>query len=741
MGSATNSSGYLYVRSSISLIGTNKYRMTITPTTSSSSVWNAYGINVYAYIGSSKNYVGIFTVSDGVCSPSSFTYDFTVSSNTQVYAQGACSHCGGAEDGWISTSSADTATYTNPNSPPSTPTISCSTNPLNGNYYGESSVVITLSTVTDPDGNAVSYRIYGQYKPPGGSFTNWNGGSDDLVSTDRARTVDITKFERGTQFRFWGYAKDSNDAWSGKSNVIENVYKNRIPSTPTITCSNTIMGGNYIGEDNISLSLSTATDPDGHTVEYAIYGQYNDGSGWKNIGGGDGLLSNSRSASVNIASYARGTRFQFWGFSFDSLGAWSLKSNIISNIYKNKAPNTPTMSCSNTSINGRYIAEDSITVSLSAVTDPEGDLVFYKLYGQYNDGGGWKSLGDSNSLIIEQRSTTITISSYARGTQFKFWGFARDTFGAISAQSNTLENIYRNRVGTVSGIAPASKTITDNTIPLTWNATVDPDGQSVTYNIFVKKNNGSYSKIASQSQNSYSYNITNDPKGTLYKFKISANDGMADTAEVESPSYKKDFKPVLILPINTCTLYQNNPRIVFSRISSSDVYTCVSYNSNNYNSKNNGAMFTTSNTTVNGETAHVFKSTGLNTGSNTITIYNSDGTFNSSSITLTITVENLVNSILSEIVTKTSIDTIRSKANIARKAYVLTDTSFESTTKGSSLINLSDITSIRTALDNIRTKINTYDSNKKLQSWNSISKGNVIKRVDYEQLIDSIKNL
>lgn len=631
MGSASNSSGYLYIDSSISKIGTNRYRMTITPRTSSSLVWNEYGINVYAYIGGSKNYVGSFTVSSGACSPSSFTYDFNVTSTVQVYAQGACSHCGGADDGWISTSTPDTATYINPNSPPPAPVVSCTTNPHNGKYYGENTLYVALTEVRDPDGDPVGYRIYGQYKVPGGSFVDWNSG-DDLVAAERTANVDITRFARGTQFRFWGHAKDNkNGTWSGKSNVIENIFRNQAPSKPTLSCTNPQTNGKYVVEGSVSVSLSACSDPEGHSVSYKIYGQYYDGT-WKNIGGGDGLVANGQQATIQLGSYARGTRFKFWGHSVDSLGA-------------------------------------------------------------------------------------------------------------VSERSNEINNIYKNSINPVTGIRPSSGVITGNTIALAWNAVSDPDGQAVQYNIFLSKNGGQYSKLATQSQNSYNHNIASDPKGTKYQFKITATDGMAESEAAFSSIYRKDFAPVRIIPNATSTVFQNNPRIAFSKVKLSDVYMCVSVNSTNYTSKNNASLFRTKNVDVGGETVYVFTCTGLKPGANTITVYNSDGTFNSSSITFTINVESVSDSILGDIIKANSVSTIHSKSNVLRTSYGLGNISYETLTKNSTPIKIVHVIGVRTALDDVRNKINMYDSTAKTESWSSISKGSIIRKSDFSKLIASLGNI
>lgn len=733
---------YISATSSISLIGTNKYRMTITPYKSSSGVWNAYGINVYAVIGGSERYVATFTTESGVALDVKYTYDFDVTSTVQVYAKVACAHCGGLDDDWIGTSTPQTATYVNPNSAPPTPTISCSSNYLNGNYYGESSVVVSLSAVTDPEGDPVAYRIYGQYKPPGGSFTNWNGGSDDLITTDRSRAIDINRFDRGTQFRFWGYAKDSKDAWSGKSNVIENIYKNKAPATPTISCTNTSLGGSYIVEDIIKISLSSVSDPDGHNVSYKIYGQYYDGS-WKNMEGEGGLINNAQTANIDLTPYARGTQFRFWGYAEDALGALSAQSNIISNIYKNKQPDAPTISCSNELVGSRYIGEDSISVYINTPGDPEGGGVSYAIYGQYYNGSSWVGLGSGNNLVSTSTSATVNISSHTRGTQYKFWAYTTDNFGVSSVSSNVISNIYKNRVGAVTDISPGAGTINSDYINLSWATTVDPDGQPVTYNVWVSVNDGVYSKIATnQAARTYKYDISKDPKATKYRFKISANDGMADTPQALSDIFMKDFEPIRLLPNNYSKVYHTDPRIVFTRVRNSGLVTSVRINNTDYDSTTHPHLFTTKNIDLNGEDVYVFRCSDLVAGENKIIIYNKIGGFISQGFVLTLTYERpIIETLLSDRIRKSDIESIKTMSNTLRRTYDIDSVNFEYLYPNTTPIKISHFAQIRTAADEIREKINYYDSVEKTQNWDDISEGTIIKKSHIQQLINSLKNV
>lgn len=634
MGSTTNPNGRLRVSSSISSIGTNRYRMTINLSVKSSLTWNAYGINCYAHIGSSKIHLGVFTIpqNSGVCKPNSYTYDFSVTSDTQVYASCLCTHCDGS-DGWSAQSYADTATYVNPNSAPPKPTIKCLNYAASGKYLLETTLDAELSQVSDPDGNTVRYIIYVQYKTDSGVWQSAGDVNNCILysTTDRKVTIDITKYARGTQFRIWGKAEDTFGATNGDTEYIENIYRNQAPTKPNITCNNEdIFNNNIIVENNIRVSLSNASDPEGLSVSYKIYGQY-------------------------------------------------LKPGTSS----------------------------------------------------------WVAMG-SNNLVSSNQSANIDISNYERGTRFKFWGAAFDNFGASSQLSSEINNIYRNRKpNTISTISPISKTIQGNTLSINWADPGDPDGQTVVYNVYVSKNDAPYELLNEVVTLKYDYNIANDPPYTKYRFKVVPYDKMVNGDETLSPEYRKDFPPSIILPINNSKVYQSNPRIVSSKLNNSNIYLCVNSGGQTYDSKSNPNLFAQNIKELTDRIYMCFTAKGISTSGVNVTIYCSDGTFSSSSVTIRLTKKELSISGTKDSIVRYDRNYLLTAISDLNSAYAISGSSLSNTTRDQ-IIQTSNLSDLRNSIANIRNKINEYDSNKISTVWN---KNAIIKIKDIQQIIDAIKNI
>lgn len=172
MGAGSTASGkYTRLNSSISSIGTNKYRMTVTLGTSSSSVWNADGVNVYAVIDGTSSFLGKSIISGGSCSPSSWTKDFTVTKNTSCYAK-----CSDAVDASLASfsnqTSADTATYTAPAPAPTAPTAPTSIT-VTGLYEEGESQKISWSGAT---GTITKYEVlHSVYDITKKAWSEWYG--------------------------------------------------------------------------------------------------------------------------------------------------------------------------------------------------------------------------------------------------------------------------------------------------------------------------------------------------------------------------------------------------------------------------------------------------------------------------------------------------------------------------------------------------------------------------------------
>lgn len=215
----------------------------------------------------------------------------------------------------------------------------------------------------------------------------------------------------------------------------------------------------------------------------------------------------------------------------------------------NTPPYTPRISCTNSKVGSNHLAEGTLNVELSSVSDPDGDTVRYVIYGERKEPGKsyWEKIGDSNSCLLwstSSRSVSHKIAQYPRGTQFRVWGHAEDG-KASSGRSGTISNIYRNRLpNPVSEILPKEGFFNNDSFTIKWNKPTDPDGNTPTFNLWLSKNGQDYTQVLNNSSaTSYTQNIASDAEGTKYKFKIYAYDGLAESAVTMSSTYVKNTRP------------------------------------------------------------------------------------------------------------------------------------------------------------------------------------------------------
>lgn len=206
--------------------------------------------------------------------------------------------------------------------------------------------------------------------------------------------------------------------------------------------------------------------------------------------------------------------------------------------------------CSNTYVSSekKYIAEDKINLSMTK--DLINQNIRYRIYLAYQKPDTpWSEY----TMILNSKdvnSVEHIITSYPRGTRFSAYSEIYDTeYSYTSTNQVILDNIYRNRTpGRVTNINPATDTIfAGDNFKIEWDATTDPDGQALTYDLLLSNDNGQSYHIAATdlTQTYYIYDISSDSEGTTYKFKVRANDSMVTGTETVSPLYRKNTKPTV----------------------------------------------------------------------------------------------------------------------------------------------------------------------------------------------------
>lgn len=94
MGVGVNTGKYVKMNSTLTKLSTNRYRLTISVSPYSNTLYNQYGIRVYLTRNGVKGTrIGVFTVSRGVCSQTQFTYDFNIENSAYYGAMIICANC------------------------------------------------------------------------------------------------------------------------------------------------------------------------------------------------------------------------------------------------------------------------------------------------------------------------------------------------------------------------------------------------------------------------------------------------------------------------------------------------------------------------------------------------------------------------------------------------------------------------------------------------------------------------
>ena len=207
------------------------------------------------------------------------------------------------------------------------------------------------------------------------------------------------------------------------------IIASRPPSTPSsINLPSTVKGGESCG-----VSWSASTDPDGNLEGYIVERSYNGGSSWSQI-----YQGSSTSTSTTIPHGTSTVMFRVCAYDTDGeRSGWQTSAN--KTVLNNRAPDAPSAINVPVSPSGG----ESVTVTWSAASDPDGNLEGYRLERQWDGKGAFDQVYQGSAL-----SYTDTIPK-GEHTSVTYRVRAYDAFGATSGYTTS----------------PA-RTISNNTAPL-----------------------------------------------------------------------------------------------------------------------------------------------------------------------------------------------------------------------------------------------------------------------------------
>lgn len=390
------------------------------------------------------------------------------------------------------------------NSPPPAPTATGGTGVLLEHTLAPQAQ-LAWSPVQDPDGDAVSYQL--SVGLSSASLSPAQGG------TQTSYALPNPAF--GTTYYWQVSAIDAYGAAS--TGPVQNLLLGLQNSPPSTFAPLAGVGTLTTRGTAVTLSWAAASDPDGDVVTYALSLSTNPNA--------PALVAQSTATTYSLG-FQFGTTY-YWSVSaFDGFGGTTTITGGTQSflaVFKNSPPSVP----NNQSKTGTILYH-GFTPSQSffwqSATDPDGDPITYSLsYGT-----------DSAHLaVLSPIPLGFTLSNLALNTAYFYRIVATDNYGAAS--DSPLNWVFYqfadNPPGSFDVIGTTGTVLTrDMGATLSWTASVDPDGDPVTYRVLLGTSAAGLAPLLDTPKTSAA--LQGLVFGTTYFWRVDAYDGFGATTTV-----------------------------------------------------------------------------------------------------------------------------------------------------------------------------------------------------------------
>lgn len=228
------------------------------------------------------------------------------------------------------------------------------------------------------------------------------------------------------------------------------------------------------------------------------------------------------------------------------------------------------------------------------------DIDNYASSGTFSNGGSW--------------TYTVNFDDWFghayEGNDVTYQAWAKNSYDKESPGTGIKGgHRYNGRPSIPNGLFVSGKNdILYNTITFKWNPSTDPDGDSVSYDLWLRVIGPNGNKLKDQiivnrhNGTTCDYDISSDPDNSSYEFWVRGSDGLINSDWSQPLSFKKGAKPtgtiVLISPvIDGTNIHSTNPRLAFKGYDGESMF-IVSINNEEFNSSTNPDLFNIENKTV-----------------------------------------------------------------------------------------------------------------------------------------------
>lgn len=462
-------------------------------------------------------------------------------------------------------------------------------------------------------------------------------------------TIDLSNqsiYSRGKTIEFQVKAQDKYDE-DTEFRGTKTVKINSLPLLSSTFISNNMSDPNTYNnhyDNNVTFTLPNKSDADGQNTFYKIYYKVGNGN-WITY---NSNYTGSKTLTINCSNYqnSAGGSFQLKATVNDGLEDGTTATSSV--IYKNTKPSIPSNINYNptNAIHSNTHAETINSISWNGVNNVCNNRPVSR-YEVVKKTANTTSSNGTNKATYNPTTNncSVNIDDITRGEYFWFEIAAIDIFGYRSDTYVTTK-YKRNQ----APYAPSQFVINQQqsqvhkTVPLTWVASTDPDGDTVKYKLEVKKGTSSYEVVSNSITNTnYTHDITGYEEGISLTYRITPY----DEHNVYGPSVETtqnifvNVKPRGVNILHpTHVIYNVQPRILFEVLTNKnkDLTLIINVNGTDYISNKNSDYFCNSNyRTV---TKGVFKGPTLKIGTNVIKAKTYDGYQYSDEKTFIVTINN-----------------------------------------------------------------------------------------------------
>ncbi|WP_308286941.1 fibronectin type III domain-containing protein [Actinomadura parmotrematis] len=362
----------------------------------------------------------------------------------------------------------------------------------------ENSATLTWGASTDADGDLAGYDVY--------------SGATKVASTGAdATTATISGLSADTDYTYTvkardaaGHESDASDAVTVHTEQAQPVdHPPTKPGAPSGTTT----------ENTATVSWGASSDEDGDLAGYDVYGA-------------DGKVVASTDAATTTATIAgltADTDYTFTVKAKDAKGNASAASDAVT-LHTEKGQEPEGTAPTAPGKPAGTATQDSVALSWAASTDADGDLAGYDVY-----------RGDQVVASTGATETTATITGLDADTDYTFTVQAKDAKGHVSEASPA--GTVRTQPKPVEQHAPtapgnlAAGTATKNSVPLTWTAATDQDGDLAGYEVY-----GADGKVvATAGADATGVSVTGLAADTDYAFTVKAKDAKGNLSAAAGP--------------------------------------------------------------------------------------------------------------------------------------------------------------------------------------------------------------